>query len=228
MIEIHYSSQRIKESLHFRKLLIQNSVWCWIWLLNFPNASTCLVTYYTRTVDYILNCSLLHQSFNRRIVVSEVTFVIAIDTTTKENKLLKRNNWNTEKLKKNSSSGICGVQKKWMQGKLCEDVIDILGVQVWNADFRQQMVHQSSLCYKDLTPRHFVESSTSVRHARVINWKSVCIVPCCYVLYVEIYTEQKTFTGSINFLFSFEGNCCWIISITSRSLRRTCSIATYV
>ena len=30
------------------------------------------------------------------------------------------------------------------------------GVQVWNADYRQEMVHQSSLCYKDLTLRHFL------------------------------------------------------------------------
>ena len=43
------------------------------------------------------------------------------------------------------------------------------GVQVRNADFRQQMVHQSSLCCKDLTLRHFVVSSRSVRRARVIN-----------------------------------------------------------
>ena len=54
--------------------------------------------------------------------------------------------------------------------------------------FRQQMVHQSSLCYKDLTLRHFVVSSTSVRRARVMNWKSVCIVLCC-AQYLEIYIE---------------------------------------
>ena len=52
-------------------------------------------------------------------------------------------------------------------------------VQVWNANFRQQMVHQSRLCYKDLTLLHFGVSSTSVRRARVINWKSVCTVLCC-------------------------------------------------
>ena len=42
-------------------------------------------------------------------------------------------------------------------------------VQIRNAAFRQQMVHQSSLCYKDLILIHSVVSSTSVRHARVIN-----------------------------------------------------------
>ena len=35
------------------------------------------------------------------------------------------------------------------------------------------MGHQRSFCYKDLTLRHFVVSSISVRRARVINWKSV-------------------------------------------------------
>ena len=67
-------------------------------------------------------------------------------------------------------------------------------------DFRQQMVHQSSLCYKDLTLHHFVVSSTSVRRAQVINWKSVCIVLCC-VKYVEIYPEQRAFADSVNSLF---------------------------
>ena len=62
-------------------------------------------------------------------------------------------------------------------------------------------------CYKDLTLRHFVESSTSVRGARGISRKSVCIVLCC-VQYVEIYTEQRAFVDGVNFLFSFEENCC--------------------
>ena len=90
------------------------------------------------------------------------------------------------------------------------------------------MVHQSSSCYKDLTPRHFVVSSTSVRCARVINWKSVSIVLCCCVQYVEIYTEQRAFADSINFFFSLEENCCRIMTITSRSLWWTCFIARYV
>ena len=47
---------------------------------------------------------------------------------------------------------------------------------VWNADFRQQMAHQSSLRHKDLTPRRFVVPSTIVRRARVINWKMWLIV----------------------------------------------------
>ena len=70
--------------------------------------------------------------------------------------------------------------------------------------------------------------SSSVRRARVINWKSVCSVLCCFVQYVEIYTEQRAFEDSINVLFTFEENCCWIIPITSRSLQLTCSIARYV
>ena len=36
--------------------------------------------------------------------------------------------------------------------------MQIPGVQVLNVDFRQQMVHQSNLCCKDLTLRHFVVS----------------------------------------------------------------------
>ena len=78
------------------------------------------------------------------------------------------------------------------------------GVQVRNADFRQQMVHRSSLCYKDLTLRYFVVSSTSVGRARVINLKNVCVVLRCCVQYVEMYTEQRAFENGTNFLFSFE------------------------
>ena len=63
------------------------------------------------------------------------------------------------------------------------------GVQIRNVNFRQEM-HQSGLCRKDLTLRHFVVSSTSVRRARVINWKSVCVVFLrCRVQCVEIYAE---------------------------------------
>ena len=90
------------------------------------------------------------------------------------------------------------------------NVLLLPGVQVWKSDFRRHMVHQNSIYYKGLTPRHFVVSSTSVRRGRVINWKSVCIVLC------------------INFLFSLEENCCWIIMITWRSLWWTCSIARQV
>ena len=55
-------------------------------------------------------------------------------------------------------------------------ILTVPDVQVWIADFRQYstLVQQSSLCHKDLTLCHFVVSSTSVRRARVINWKSVC------------------------------------------------------
>ena len=53
------------------------------------------------------------------------------------------------------------------------------------------MVSQSSLCYKDLTLCNFIKPSTSVRRIRVINWKNGCIVLCCCVQYVEIYTEHR-------------------------------------
>ena len=39
------------------------------------------------------------------------------------------------------------------------------------------------------------------------------------VRYVEIYDEQRAFADGINFLLSFEENCCQIIPIASRSLR---------
>ena len=95
----------------------------------------------------------------------------------------------------------------WMRCVMIEEsgsyTFSLPGVQVWNVDFRRQMVHQSSLCYKDLTLRHFVVSSTSVRCARVINRKSVCIMLCYCIQYVEIYTEERAF-ADINFLFSFE------------------------
>ena len=81
---------------------------------------------------------------------------------------------------------------------------------------------------KNLTLHHFVVSSTNVRRARVINWKSVCIVLCCCVEYVEIYTENRAFADSINFLFWFDQNCCWIIPFTSRSSWWTCSIIRYL
>ena len=42
----------------------------------------------------------------------------------------------------------------------------------------------------------------------------MCIVLCCYVRYVEIYTEQRAFADDNNFLFLFEENCCGIIPIT--------------
>ena len=104
----------------------------------------------------------------------------------------------------------------------------LLGVHVRNADFGQQMVHQSSLCYKDLTLHHFVVSSTSIRRARVLNWKSVFTVLCCFVRYVEIYIGQRTFANWSNFLFLFEENYWRIIPITSRSLWWTCPIARYL
>ena len=106
--------------------------------------------------------------------------------------------------------------------------IHLPGVRIRNANFRQQMVHKSSLCYEDLTLRHFVVTSTSVKRAQVINWKSVRIVLCCCVLLRRYLYWTKSIRGYHQFLFSFEENCCWIISITSRSLWWTCSIARYV
>ena len=90
------------------------------------------------------------------------------------------------------------------------------------------MVHLSSLRCKDLTLRHFVVPSTNVRRVRVINWKSICIVLCCCVQFVEICTEQGAFVDGIIFLFSFEENCSWTVLITSRSLWWTCSIARHL
>ena len=86
------------------------------------------------------------------------------------------------------------------------------------------MVHQSSLCYKDSTLRHFIVSSTSVRCAWVINWKSICIALCCCVQFVEIFTEQRSFADCINFLFSIDES----FPFTSRNLRWTCSNARYM
>ena len=104
----------------------------------------------------------------------------------------------------------------------------IPGARVWNADLRQQTALRSSLWCKDLTLRHFVVSSTSVRRAREINWKSFCVVLCCCVQYAEIYTELRIFANSFNLLVSFEENCCRIILTTSRSSWWTCSITRHV
>ena len=60
-------------------------------------------------------------------------------------------------------------------------ILRVPGAQVWNGDFRQQIVHQRSLSYRELTLHHFVVSSTSVRRARVINWKSCA--KCCVVVF---------------------------------------------
>ena len=56
----------------------------------------------------------------------------------------------------------------------------------------------------------------------------MCRTSCCCVHYIEIYTEQRAFVDRINLLFSFEEHWCWIIPITSRSLRWICSIVRYV
>ena len=87
---------------------------------------------------------------------------------------------------------------------------------------------QCDLCCNDFTPHHFLCSSTSVQHTLVINWASMCIILYCCVHYVKIHTEQRVFADSINFLFSFEENCCWIALIISISLWQPWSIARYV
>ena len=74
----------------------------------------------------------------------------------------------------------------------------------------------------------FLVLSTSVRHALVIHWTSVCIVLYCSVQYVEIYIKQRAFTVSIFFLFLFKENYCWIILITSRSLWQPYFITRYM
>ena len=85
------------------------------------------------------------------------------------------------------------------------------------------MVHQSSLCYKDLTVRHFVVSSTSVRRARVINWISACIVLCCCVFNMSKFIpNEKQSRAAMIFCFQLK---------KSDYLEKpwwTCSIARYV
>ena len=66
-----------------------------------------------------------------------------------------------------------------------------------------------------------------VKNECQINWKCVHrVVLLCQ--YVEINTEQRVLAKGINFLFSFEENCFWIIPTTSRSLWWTCFVARYV
>ena len=63
------------------------------------------------------------------------------------------------------------------------------------------MVYRINLCRKDLTLHHCVVSSTSVGRARVINWKSVCIVLCCCFRYVEKYTKERVSRTVLIFCF---------------------------
>ena len=49
----------------------------------------------------------------------------------------------------------------------------------------------------DLTLRHFVMSSTSVRHARVINWKSVCIVYVVFNMSKFIPNKEHLWTALV-------------------------------
>ena len=61
------------------------------------------------------------------------------------------------------------------------------------------MVHQSSLRYKDLTLHHFVVSSICDRRARLINWKSVCLVLCCCVRLCQNLYRTKNIHGRNKF-----------------------------
>ena len=71
------------------------------------------------------------------------------------------------------------------------------------------MVYRSSLCYKDDTaPFCCVNNKCQTGTSDKWWWKvveSVCVV--C-VQYVKIFIEQKAFVDGINFLISFEENCC--------------------
>ena len=89
----------------------------------------------------------------------------------------------------------------------------IPGVQIRNANFRQQMVHQSSSCYV-----------IKIKRVRVINWKRVCSVVLFCSLCQNLY-RTKSIRVQHYILFSFEENCCWIIPITSRNSWLKCSIA---
>ena len=82
------------------------------------------------------------------------------------------------------------------------------------------MVHQCSLCYKDLTLRHFVVSSISDKLEKCVHGVVLCLI--CRNLY---WTESIRVRS---FLFPFEENYCRTIPITSRSLWWTCSIVRYV
>ena len=73
--------------------------------------------------------------------------------------------------------------------------------------------------------------AVKIRHCAILlcqmrtneKLKSVCIMLCCCVKYVEICTEQRELADGIDFLFSFEENCRWVTPISSKNLRRTCS-----
>ena len=63
-------------------------------------------------------------------------------------------------------------------------------VQVWNANFKHQMVHQCGLFYNDLGLCHFLVSSTGVRRTLVINWKSVFSIVLCSIFRYLYWTKR--------------------------------------
>ena len=91
--------------------------------------------------------------------------------------------------------------------------------------FEKQMAHQCSVKYKDLTLYAFL-----LYHQQVSNAQNDLIEKCLHsivllcLIWRNLY-QIRIFADSINFLFSFEENCCGIIPITWRSLWWTCSIA---
>ena len=72
-------------------------------------------------------------------------------------------------------------------------------VQVYNTLYSARISMKCGFQTTDGAAEQFVLSS--VKLARVINWKSVYMVLCYYVSYVEIYTERTPFVNSINFCF---------------------------
>ena len=91
--------------------------------------------------------------------------------------------------------------------------------------FEKQMAHQCSVKYKDLTLYTIL-----LYHQQVSNAQSDLIEKCSHsiVLLCSIWQnlyQIRSIADSINFLFSFEENCCGIIPITWRSLWWIGSIA---
>ena len=107
------------------------------------------------------------------------------------------------------------------------ELADVLGIQVWNADFRKQVVLQSSLYYKHLTLLlcfviNKCQTRTSDKLEKCVH-SVVSLRSMCRYLY-----RTKNIHGVHEFLFSFEVNRYEIIPITSGRLWRTCPIARYV
>ena len=84
----------------------------------------------------------------------------------------------------------------------------IPGVHVWNVDFRQWMVHQCSLYYNNLILHHFVVSTTSASDK--LEKCAHRVVLLCSV-WRNLYWTKSIRGQQINFLLSFEEDCCWII-----------------